>query len=277
MTTTMLRLLAVPFGSAALVRDAGPDGKPLLFREVFTRESFGELPDRVPLQRMHLRSEPIGWAAPRLTDAGIEATGQLVDTQRARDSLVEVRAELMNGVSVGFVADPGRDEWSLPVRPRTLPQVHRRGAELVELSLVPRGAYAEATVLGVFEREAAAHAASEAIMAPFRARAAAEEGERRQRDLELLEWVDQLVEQRNTELSTPIPPAPGGLVSGITVRGQTGEFHVEGTDDYDQAVWQADAFEQERGRMLSVAVYAGVPVDPSRLDALAARCRVRPL
>jgi phage head maturation protease len=237
-----LKILALPFGTAALVRDAGPDGRPMLFREVFGPDSFDNLPERVPLQRMHQRSEPIGWATPRLTAAGVEATAELLDTVRARDSLVEVGAKLMSGVSVGFVADGKRDRWSLPSRPATLPQVHRRGAELVELSLVPKGAYENASVLGTFERDARAHAESEAVLAPLRRAREQQAAARRQSAADLLQWVDQLRAEPVRRIDPDQPPsasAPAevGTVT-LSVGGQL--LRVHGTSDVDTAVSRAD-------------------------------------
>lgn len=186
---TALRVFALRWGEEAVIREADGRGDVIVYRETFDSESFDSIPPRVPLQRFHYGSEPIGWATLAVGPDGLLGTAELIDTVRARDSEAEIRAELASRASISFQIDPKRDVWKSPPRGRAgaLPSVLRRNVTLREVSIVGQGAYPSAHV-ELFDPAHEAHKASERELAPMRAQLDREAAERRAMSRALMDW-----------------------------------------------------------------------------------------
>jgi phage head maturation protease len=118
---------AVPYdGMSHVLRD-----RPRPYRERFTRGAL-EIGDGVPLAAV--RSGTLRF---RETDQGLEFEADLPEARADIREALE-RGDLSGAVSIGFYLREGGDEWNN----RTNPAVRTvRAAELVELSIVPEGAY----------------------------------------------------------------------------------------------------------------------------------------
>jgi phage head maturation protease len=69
------------------------------------------------------------------TDAGLDGTWQVLDTEAGRDALTLVRAKALRFLSAGFAELPGGNRWHARDR------VTRTAATLDHVALVRRGAY----------------------------------------------------------------------------------------------------------------------------------------
>lgn len=219
----LIKALAVPFGEAATIGET-IDGQRRIYREVFSANSFAQVPDRVPWVRRHDRNNVLGWAKLRVTSKGLEMEAEPLDTGNARDALAEVKSGLLRGISIGFMADPDRDIWTRQAG--ELPVVKRRGVELIEISLVARGAYDSALVTEV-SRVSWQHQESELIMAPYRQAREQQRARNHAESQQLLADMARLAKAAPVPLNEPVPAQNGGgspdtpraaqLVTGATV------------------------------------------------------------
>jgi uncharacterized protein len=142
--------LAVPYGVEV---DLGP------YRETFVLGAFaGTDPATVPLTATHPRDGgelPIGVAVELVEQRdGLHAAFRVSDTALGNDVLALVADRAVNGLSIGFIADPASDVWS---RDRTSVQRHR--ATLDHVAVVRAPAYPTARITAVRAERASARLA----------------------------------------------------------------------------------------------------------------------
>jgi HK97 family phage prohead protease len=124
------------------------------YLERLTRDTFAESVTRgegrnIPLLADHDNStagivgKPLEW---RDTDEGLVGAWQLDDSDFAREKYRLAREGMLRGLSVGFQADPLRDDVDMS---GDVPVVTRIGAKLREVSLVAVGAYDAALITKV--------------------------------------------------------------------------------------------------------------------------------
>ena len=185
----LMQGLAVPFGEATPVAEIAADGTRKIYAEQFDRDSFAELPPRVPFLRSHIRSSPLGWAALESRERGLVATITPIDGSTvASDAVAEVASGVMVALSVGFVCSPDEDIVGRHRRGE-LPLIRRRGARLVELSLCDRGAYPSARITTP-NLDRWNHEQSEQVMSGYRAEQERKRSGQRVADAELLARID---------------------------------------------------------------------------------------
>ena len=105
--------------------------------EVFQSGALHWPSDGVLLRFMHRRDAPIARFTPEATDTEVRVSIVLPDTTAGRDAATNVRAGVLQGLSVEFQAEREESRDGLRVIQR---------ARLVGAGLVDRGAYAEASV-----------------------------------------------------------------------------------------------------------------------------------
>lgn len=247
-----LSVLCVPYNQPALVGIATPSGQPILFREMFSVDSWASLPQRVPLNDGHDPERPLGWVRLHSASDGLHGDVELIESSGARDALAQVKAALRLGVSIGFRDNPKADIWSRPQGSRQLPQVLRRGADLEEVSLVSRAAYSSARVLAV-TRDSWEAQESRRLMGDYPVQRQREQEQQRQQqraaDRELLANLDRMASVRwddptGEALSSPVshaipaqapshqaPPADGAMAVRIGLR----RYLVRGATSPEQA------------------------------------------
>lgn len=142
--------LAVPYGVEV---DLGP------YRETFIRGAFaGTDPATVPLTATHPRDGgelPIGIAVELVEQRdGLHAAFRVSDTTLGNDVLALVADHAVNGLSIGFIADPSTDVWA---RDRT--SVVRHHATLDHVAVVRAPAYPSARISLVRAERASARLA----------------------------------------------------------------------------------------------------------------------
>ena len=140
-TGATLRGVAVPYDQFSHVLH----DRPRAYRERFKRGAMNTNTETVMLYGHDQSGVPLG----RVGSGSLrfeDAPGGLmfeIDLPEARADIREAleRGDLTGAVSVGFYVDDGGDEWQNKTKPaiRTV-----RNAELVELSIVPMGAYPQA-------------------------------------------------------------------------------------------------------------------------------------
>jgi HK97 family phage prohead protease len=144
--------LAVPYDAPTEVRDAGR-----IYRERFDVRSFLPHGDHVPLFANHAhRSDPaalpIGRALTLRNDArGLVGEFRVSETLAGDEALALIRDGALDAFSVGFIPDMAADEWSA-----TRDAVVRRGARLLEVSVVAFPAYPGAVIAGLRSEEVTA-------------------------------------------------------------------------------------------------------------------------
>lgn len=137
---THVRLRAIAFGTHEII-ERGPQGF-VAFRETWDANSIE--PPKMPMRLLiaHDRRMPIGWLeSADVEPDGVWMNGRLVGSPEALASVRALASEqLRSQVSVGFHADRQRDVWVKPEPGGTLASVSRRGACVVEVSLVDTAA-----------------------------------------------------------------------------------------------------------------------------------------
>jgi HK97 family phage prohead protease len=121
-----------------------------VFEERFQRNCFHRaITDgkSIPLLIGHdMGSLPVGRSVElRDADAGLEGSWELSDTQRAGEAWELIRDGSLQALSTGFRTFRGQDHIE-PADPPAFPRVTRRNVHLFEVSLVPAGAYSDATI-----------------------------------------------------------------------------------------------------------------------------------
>lgn len=235
--TEYLRGLAVPFDEPTRVGER-INGHLRVYRETFDADSFVNLPERVPLTQRHDIDAPVGWARLRISTRGLEAEGELIDTQAARDLVKAIRAGLLTGLSIGFIGDDNRDVWTRGANGGDrMPSVVRRGVRLDHLALVASPAYPSARVASVGRRSWQADADAELIKAverttgPLRVDLAVQARVQREQDAELLADLRRLTESPPTLAKPAEVPLPASrltddvLVTLSAADGARGEIY----------------------------------------------------
>jgi HK97 family phage prohead protease len=115
------------------------------YTETLTRGSFDLARSTAPLHGGHEAEMPVS-APGRLweTDRGLFGEWQVSRTTAGDDLLVLIQDRAVNGLSVGFTANPDLDVWN-----EDRSQVTRYGARLFHVAAVTTPAYAGAQVLSV--------------------------------------------------------------------------------------------------------------------------------
>lgn len=121
-----------------------------MFEERYQRNCFARAVQdgkSFPLLVGHdMSSLPIGRTSKLLdTDIGLRGVFDLSDTDRARETWELIHDGSLQALSPGFRALRGQDLYE-PADPPKFPRITRRNAQLVEVSVVPAGAYSEATI-----------------------------------------------------------------------------------------------------------------------------------
>jgi HK97 family phage prohead protease len=139
--STISRGTAIPYGVPTVVKDY-VGGELKLFREQFDRESWQSLPERIPVVRGHAKNSPIGWGALDSTDRGLTVDIDYIDgSVAASDARAEVQSQVMTGLSISFRCDQDADVHEVDRHSPVPLTIHRRGAVLLEVSLVAHPAY----------------------------------------------------------------------------------------------------------------------------------------
>jgi HK97 family phage prohead protease len=136
--------VAVPFDSPTVVHEYGQRYRETFRHGAFTRTLAERGPQRVKLLALHQADRlPLGrLTAAREDAAGLVIEGRVSQTAAGDEVLELVRDGALDAFSVGF--RPVRDRWS-PSRDA----VERLEVALLEVSLVPFPAYADAVVTAV--------------------------------------------------------------------------------------------------------------------------------
>lgn len=162
---THLRLLAIAFGTSTIV-ERSPDGF-VAYRETWDPDSVA--PVKLPLRLLiaHDRRMPVGWLeSVDVEPDGIWMNGRLVGSPEALTSVRALAAEeLRSAVSIGFHANPELDQWAKPEAVGGLATVTRRGARLIEASLVDVAAITGSRLAAITVRAPGLSPASKATLA----------------------------------------------------------------------------------------------------------------
>lgn len=150
----IVRGVLLPYNDPALIAERDADGKLIVYREVWDRDSTVLPSTMVPLLQSHDESRPIG----KITklwhdDHGLQLEAELVGSGSEIESVREkVGHGVMAGLSVGFYSDATGDQWFPADKPDGTPIVLRRGARVREASLCVWPAFKNAKVVAIRNR-----------------------------------------------------------------------------------------------------------------------------
>lgn len=155
--------VAAPWDRWALIAGA--------FEERFQRNCFARaISDAKPIPLLighDMGSLPVGRSVELAdTTEGLRGIWELSETDRAREAWELIRDGALRALSVGFRILRGQDSYQ-PADPPRFPRVTRRNVHLYEVSLVPAGAYSDATIA---MHTRTADAAARASATPYRDR-----------------------------------------------------------------------------------------------------------
>lgn len=227
----LMQGLAVPYGEPTAIVEEDADGKRRIYAEQFDRDSFAEIPDRVPFIRAHnLRTAALGWAALESRERGLVATLTPIDgSVAASDAVAEVASGVTTSLSVSFYPSPEDD--LVDTRDRAaLPLIRRRNVELREVSLCVIGAYPSAKIYAA-DLDGYRHEQSERVLVPYRAEQERKRAEQRRADAELLDRIDRQASVRWTQEPLRSPESDrSGQGGRLTLPARADAFYV-GTVD----------------------------------------------
>lgn len=225
--------VAVPYRSPSLIADnLGPGGQRRMYYESFDEASWRALRPRVPLNRAHDRDRPLGWAKLDSRDDGLYAEITWIEGSRsADDAAAEVRSGVLSGLSIGFIADEAKDVISTAKNRGGIPQVLRRSAELIEVSLVATPAHPGAKIITP-NLDEWRHEQSEALLRPWRKAQTEKLVAQRRADAELVDDIARMC-ARDFTVESAITTAVPTDRHILTMGGQ--QYSVRDADGPDAA------------------------------------------